>query len=628
MARASWIVMLGYFAFVFVTLLGVEDADFFVPSRQTQLPLVNVTIPTQDFFWAASPLGAALYVYLQIILIKLWDAVGDLDSAEVDGYRAAELITPWLANDLALFLRGKPFTPDRPLLYLGLAATISFVWLAGPVALGYAWWRSMPAHDECLTLWLGLWFVLTFCVGAESAFTACQRLIPKPKWRFARYLAPWMRMAAGLVLLIAASLIGWDRTEGGQTLPLAPANLQGVEMVTLPDGWRDIRVARSAYREVWCQREGLEMLVCGQPESSDSLTPDHVQIARRAWCAKNWPKETEVDCKDRFHIIDKIFVEAWKKERTAAIGDLPALKLEARDLRTAIAPAARLEGADLSRSKLEKANFFGARLEGANLFEARLNGANLTRARLEGADLRLARLKGANLQSARLEGADFHDTRLQGANLAGAWLNGIDLTRARLKGANLSYAKLEGADLSGKQFAGVHLIGAKLQGANLIGADLVGINLNWVRLERAFLWDTRALWSDFRWTDFRGAYWEGASIGALLTQFSDFRAGQYLSQAQLEHVIGNDLTLLPDRTNEDRTNERPEPYYVWSCWETPPEGFDAIVATAAGPSADDADRAQLRQEFLCQHRPRRQVGTPLPLDAPYPPGHPFLARTD
>ena len=37
--------MLGYFAFVFVTLLGVEDADFFVPSRQTQLPLVNVKIP-------------------------------------------------------------------------------------------------------------------------------------------------------------------------------------------------------------------------------------------------------------------------------------------------------------------------------------------------------------------------------------------------------------------------------------------------------------------------------------------------------------------------------------------------------------------------------------------------------
>ena len=30
MARTSWIALLGYLAFIGVTLLGVEDADFFV----------------------------------------------------------------------------------------------------------------------------------------------------------------------------------------------------------------------------------------------------------------------------------------------------------------------------------------------------------------------------------------------------------------------------------------------------------------------------------------------------------------------------------------------------------------------------------------------------------------------
>ena len=78
MARTSWITLLAYLAFVGVTLLAVEDADFFVPSRQTQLPLVDVSIPTASFFVFAPILAAALYVYLHIILLKLWDAIADI----------------------------------------------------------------------------------------------------------------------------------------------------------------------------------------------------------------------------------------------------------------------------------------------------------------------------------------------------------------------------------------------------------------------------------------------------------------------------------------------------------------------------------------------------------------------
>jgi hypothetical protein len=74
-ARTSWLALLGYLAFIGVTLLGVEDADFFVPARQTDLPLVNVAIPTFSFFLFAPILGAALYAYLHIHLLKLWDAI-------------------------------------------------------------------------------------------------------------------------------------------------------------------------------------------------------------------------------------------------------------------------------------------------------------------------------------------------------------------------------------------------------------------------------------------------------------------------------------------------------------------------------------------------------------------------
>lgn len=59
-ARATWLSLMGYLAFVGVTLLAVQDVDFFVDARQTQLPLVGVSIPTRQFFIFAPMLGASL----------------------------------------------------------------------------------------------------------------------------------------------------------------------------------------------------------------------------------------------------------------------------------------------------------------------------------------------------------------------------------------------------------------------------------------------------------------------------------------------------------------------------------------------------------------------------------------
>ncbi len=60
-ARATWFGLLGLLAFVGVTLLGHKDADFFAYGAETQLPLVNVTIPVKAFFVFAPALVAALY---------------------------------------------------------------------------------------------------------------------------------------------------------------------------------------------------------------------------------------------------------------------------------------------------------------------------------------------------------------------------------------------------------------------------------------------------------------------------------------------------------------------------------------------------------------------------------------
>jgi uncharacterized protein YjbI with pentapeptide repeats len=716
MARTSWITLLAYLAFVMVTLLGVEDADFFVPSRQTDLPLVNVAIPTASFFWFAPALGAALYVYLHIVLLKLWDAIADLERPLVDGHPVGDLINPWLANDWALTRKGAAFRPARPLRVLGNAATFCLVWAAGLLVLFFAWWWSMPAHKEGLTLWLGLCLIVAGLAGLDSWRAARAWLTPprrepvhRPLWRrpgvlaasAAVVVASWAGTEGGLdryagatvdlanrwlwpgpdperptgylrrcyptdfpddpqaerpplpdcfdahgVLLprdmvqerrIAAVWPGLDDLTLtlpviGSWNPLARTEIEGVEMVARPDGWRDFDAARRSYRETWCKREGLEMAVCGQPATTDEPVPEHVGKQRRAWCARHEVPAEGVACKDHFAEFDRRFAEDWRAERAAVIADLPGLNLAGQDLRNAAGSEVMLEGADLRGARLEGANLTWARLEGANLTWARLEGAVLWLARLEGAKLGEARLEGANLTLARLEGANLIRARLEGANLSNARLEGAYLGGARLEGASLTWAQLEGADLRGARLEGAKLSEARLERADLTGARLEGADLTGARLEGADLTGARLEGASLRWADFHDTNWAGVSNGASPAQFADFRTSQDLTQSQLGHVIGNEQTLLPNRPNG--SGRRPhdptgDAYYVWSCWETPPDDLDAIIARAAGSFADDADRENLRREFLCgPGNPRRRTGTPLALDAPYPPGHPFLARRD
>jgi hypothetical protein len=80
-------------------------------------------------------------------------------------------------------------------------------------------------------------------------------------------------------------------------------------------------------------------------------------------------------------------------------------------------------------------------------------------------------------------------------------------------------------------------------------------------------------------------------------------------------MIGNAGTLLPDDGG----------LTIPSCWKTPPEGFDALVQRVSDQESRFADA--VRAEFLCPEGTEPQpTGTPLPLDAPYPDGHPLAGR--
>ncbi len=85
-ARTTWFALLSVLLFVGVTLMGVQHIDFYGVDRATQLPLINVSVPTPLFFYAAPVLTASVYGYFHLYLIRLWDALGEAEARIDDGH--------------------------------------------------------------------------------------------------------------------------------------------------------------------------------------------------------------------------------------------------------------------------------------------------------------------------------------------------------------------------------------------------------------------------------------------------------------------------------------------------------------------------------------------------------------
>lgn len=393
LARTAWFSLIAYLLFVGVTLLGVEDADFFVPTRQTQLPLVDVQIPTASFFYAAPILGAALYTYLHLFLIKLWEAHGAARTRDADPTHH------WLVNDYALIRQGDPAARARPLSWMIGWITLLLVWLAGPIILGYAWWRSMPAHDEWMTLLIAACFFTALCVGFTSWTTARTRLRNNDAHR----AGPRHKLAA-VACALAIVAISWLRTEGGfdhyvnaaidayeERNPvssyddweraqvaredwvaesafaltgafLAPTELSGAALGGEPADWREHDYARGRYREDWCERHDVPLATCESIGAIGDPDGGEANAARAAWCKQG--RIGDDTCSTEFADFEASFVAEWTRERAAYLAQLDAPDQVGRDLRRANLADAFLAGAELRQARLEGADLRGARLEG------------------------------------------------------------------------------------------------------------------------------------------------------------------------------------------------------------------------------------------------------------------------
>ena len=214
-ARLRWLSLLSFLAFVGTTILGVDDADFFIASRQTELPLIGVSVPTQNFFVLAPLLGAALYSNLHYQLMKLWEACSpDRAPAVVSGVHFSDQIVSSFIAEMCLALRHDEALALRPLRRTNVWTTATLVFAVGPILLGILWWRSMPKHDELLTVvWCGLPFLFTLYVGLLSGLHMCRTARSKgtPK------RTPVLYQLGAMTTAIGVSAVGWLTTEGTLT---------------------------------------------------------------------------------------------------------------------------------------------------------------------------------------------------------------------------------------------------------------------------------------------------------------------------------------------------------------------------------------------------------------------------
>lgn len=576
-ARTLWFGLLTYFAFVGVTLLGVSDADFFLVERQTELPLIGVSIPTNLFFYFAPVLGVAFYTYLHHHLMKLWDALAEAPPL-IRNLPLSDHLIPWIVTDMALDLRPDRSLRPQPLPVLANAVTLLLVFFATPAILAGFWWRSMPAHSWWMTLvCCGLSLLLSLFVMAESG-KALWRL-RRPTRRAERAAGPrygWRTVMGWTLTAAVLTGIGYSRTvepivnrqdieryysaflnwryadqiargeyyspvwvvESWGGYGLAEAQLGGVVFVEKPPGWRDFQTARAAFKVAWCRNEGLPPEICGPVPTAVAVPPAYLDDQRNAWCVKMFPDEAERAnaCPAHLAAMDDRFAADWKTERVAGLAALPDRDLSRRDMRGAYLYLAQLEGADLSR----------AQMEGALLSEAQMEGADLSNAEMKGADLSNADMKGANLWGAELKFADLSAAQMEGADLSFANMQNATIEVAQLQGAVLNTTDMAGADLSGAQLQGALLYEAQLQRANLREAQMEGAVLIGAQMEGAVLSYTQMEGANLRGANLQSADLSDWSIARASLRSADLTGAKNLDQDTLNSAWGDSGTILPD----------------------------------------------------------------------------------
>ena len=153
--------------------------------------------------------------------------------------------------------------PPRVLGMWTVIIAVLLGWVFGWIVLGFAWWRSMPAHDPLITIvsGLALWAAIDFGV---NGFLWAEKSLRDPSAEAPTGIRP-LRIFTSAVLVIVLADVSVQRTRPDlfvdyRTAPLiriAQANLAEAHLTAKPREWLDYEDWKREYASTYRRREGL-----------------------------------------------------------------------------------------------------------------------------------------------------------------------------------------------------------------------------------------------------------------------------------------------------------------------------------------------------------------------------------
>lgn len=593
--RANWLGLLAYLSFSFITLLGVVDADFFIPERQTNLPIINVSIPTFSFFIFSPLLGSALYVYLHLHLRKVSEAL-TRPAAKINGQPLERYCSSWLMTDFILRQRRDFSSTSRHMDWLASITTVSLIWLAGPTVLFWFWVRSFPVHEPLFSAFVGACLSISVYAGFSSWTKMKADLRGRQNGTFKIAfknitLIVSLLIVSGFTLLktigglptilnkfaldsLDVSFVRLFEFEGDfSPLPtwlttdnlLSNAQLDGIVFSSFNQVLENLYDSRKDVRRKWCISEGLSQGDCSAIIGFSPKWNYTTSTGQKKWCAIQGYNQVE-HCSSEIQKRQKSFSSHWRNWRDRRLNSHKHLNLQGVDLRGASLRNANISGVDFTKANLSNADLSGVSAEFAKFSESRLINTQLGSSNLYGAIFDTADLHGAFMNNSNLEETYFVDSNMDFASLQNANLYRSDLSQSSMKGAdfsestlvnvkfsrsNLSGAVLVESNASRANFSFANLDNAVIVEANLEFADFseasaIGANFSFSKLSNAFLNGVDFSLSEMNYTDLSGssfiqAIFFQASLEGAKLRFSDLSQASFnmanLSHAQFEHAV-------------------------------------------------------------------------------------------
>lgn len=164
-ARKPFLAILLGCLYSWIIIASTKDEELIQSAVSSSLPILDVKIPIEGFYFVAPLLLVLLFAYLHVYMQRLWELISRLPSIFPDGRYLDQAIYPWVLT--GVIRRYLPFvkTEKRRLEYLESLIASFLLWGVVPLTVIMFWIRYLPRHEMALTRIHVVLLVLSVSLG-------------------------------------------------------------------------------------------------------------------------------------------------------------------------------------------------------------------------------------------------------------------------------------------------------------------------------------------------------------------------------------------------------------------------------------------------------------------------------